>query len=107
MTRFFLLPPRLLVGEAFTRFLQRTLPGYTVSSTLVEQMLELLQTSCVEKSEMIIVFRDELPDFGLTDQVLKDGFGATGGDEVIELHLASSGGEMQARSWRLPGVSAA
>ena len=103
MARFYLLPPRSIVAECMARSLRLSLPSLPLPVHTVEDLLDVLQSSCEEEDEVFVLFREELPDGPDLEQALADGFGAEFGDEVTELRFTANG-QLTARSWRLDGM---
>jgi hypothetical protein len=100
MSLFYLLPPRPLLGEQFASFLQSVFPGLDWDPTSRTQLADLLGTT-VQRPDVFVVFRDELPFGEGPTRALMDGFGAEPGDEIIEVRPGTPPGGMSTRRWRL------
>jgi hypothetical protein len=100
MSTFYLLPPRPLLGAHFAGFLQKVFPGLNWDSPLRTHLGEVVGAT-VCQPDVYVVFREELPEGEAPAQALADGFGATPGDEVVEVRPSSQAGEWTARRWRL------
>ena len=106
MAKFYLLPPRPVVGDAFARFLHEWLPGLPAFSDQCSALTDAIQMVACQNPEVYLIFREDLPEGETSERALADGYGAEPGDEVIEMRLGGSG-DVRARSWRLGVVSAA
>ena len=100
MSTFYLLPPRPLLGEHFTGFLQKVFPGLSWDSLQHANLGEALGAE-VCHPDVFVVFREELPEGESPALALVDGFGAEAGDEVVEVRPGSRLGEWMARRWRI------
>jgi hypothetical protein len=105
MATFYLLPPRAILEQSFSRFLHTWLPGLRGDPVSGAELAALLQDHLADRTDVFVIFREDLPDGVEAEDALRDGFGAEAGDEVVELHLAA-GDRVTSRSWRL-GVMAA
>lgn len=101
MSLFYLLPPRAVIGDRLTDVLAGLLPGlgWDVAgrSRLAEIFLEALEA----RADVFFVSRDDLPVGEMPERALIDGYGATPGDEVIEVRAAARAGEFVSRRWRI------
>ncbi|MFL5340253.1 MAG: hypothetical protein ACJ8F7_08870 [Gemmataceae bacterium] len=95
MATFYLLPPRLLVEEAFARFVAAWLPGAPVSP-VAAALTDTLETSLLLLPNAFLVFREELPDDVLPEVALRESFGAAVGDDIVEVHLGNLAGALVA-----------
>lgn len=102
MSTFYVLPPRAAVGDRLADALATLLPGLPWDaagrSRLAEAVLEALQG----RPDLFLVCRDELPPDEAPERALVDGFGASAGDEVVEVRPAARAGEFASRRWRIP-----
>jgi hypothetical protein len=105
MATFYLLPPRPAFEAAVARFIEAWAPGLPRPTALVSEIAEALQTR-LGQEDTFLVFREELPDGAEPVEGLRDGFGATAGDQVIELRSGPHSGEVVPRSWRVEELSA-
>jgi hypothetical protein len=106
MAKFYLLPPRPVLGDAFARFLREWLPGLPAFSDQSTSLTDAIQLVACQDPDVFLIFREDLPEGESPERSLADGYGAEPGDEVIELRLGGSG-DVRARSWFLGAVSAA
>lgn len=103
MARFYLLPPRELVGEQLSRLLQTVLPGLSLAP---DQCLEFLQ-AVVEGAgeEVYLVHREDLPESNSTapslTALLRDGFGAEKGDRIVQVTPGPIVDQPTVRIWNL------
>jgi hypothetical protein len=91
MADFYLLPPRPAVGEELARLVRPYLPGLRVTAADCTGFLEAI----VEKAggRAFLVHREDLPDADDVRDSLRDGFGATDGDRVIQVSAGPRAGE--------------
>jgi hypothetical protein len=104
MARFYVLPPRSVVANCMARSLRLSLPGLPIPVETMEDLLDVLQSSYNEETEVFVLFREEVPDGVGLEFALADAFGAEFGDEITELRLAANG-QLAARSWQLEAMS--
>jgi hypothetical protein len=101
MSLFYLLPRRAVLGDHLADALAVLLPGLDLDvaerSRLAEVVLEALEGSVPG----FVVSREDLPAGEAAEQALIDGFGATAGDEVVEVRPAARPGEFSSRRWRI------
>ena len=58
-------------------------------------------TAITGRADVYVVHRDELPHGAPPELALIDGFGATSGDEVVEVKPSGRPGEFHSRLWRV------
>ncbi|MCS6851102.1 MAG: hypothetical protein NZ700_08050 [Gemmataceae bacterium] len=103
MATFYLLPPRSLVAQHLAEWLQRLYPGVSWDWEVRAELTDFLAAAAARRPDVFVVHREDLADGEATDRALADGFGASPGDEVIEVHLGLRPGEVSSHSWRLAG----
>jgi hypothetical protein len=101
VSTFYLLPPRPLLGECFAGYLQPLFPGLQWTSAACAELADTLTAVVVRRTDVYVVYREELPDGEDPARALADGFGAEAGDEVIEIGSGGKAGEWTACRWRL------
>jgi hypothetical protein len=106
MATFYLLPPRAILEESFGRFLNTWLPGLHRPVVCGAELAALLQDHLADRTDVFVVFREDLPDGIDCVDALRDAFGVEVGDEVVELRLAA-GERVTSRSWRMGAMAAA
>ncbi len=106
MSIFYLMPPRPFLGDRFAAFLQTFFPGLDWDSCQRTSLVELLGDAA-GRSDVFVVYRDDLPREEAPSLALINGFGAEPGDEVVEVLPAAAAGELTSRRWRLAGRVAA
>ena len=82
MATFYLLPTRERLEHEVAAFWRRTLPGVPVPPGLGGRFLEQVERS---HPAAYFVHREDLPGDGGVDADLVAHFGATAGDEVVEV----------------------
>ncbi len=100
MATFYLLPARPILEDSLARFVGEWLPGLPAARAGAE-LADALQANVSRQRDVILVFREELPELTATTEALRDGFGAEPGDEIVELRLVNEAGAVQAKRWRL------
>jgi hypothetical protein len=100
MSIFYLMPPRPFLGDRFAAFLQSFFPGLDWDSSQRITLADVLGEA-VGRGDVYVVFRDDLPREEPLVQALRDGFGAEGGDEVVEVRPGGRSGELITRRWRV------
>lgn len=100
MSVFYLMPPRPFLGDRFADFLQPFFPGLAWDSTARTSLAELLGGT-VERDDVFVIYRDDLPREDTAAQALVNGFGAEAGDEVVEVRPGGRPGEITTRRWRV------
>jgi hypothetical protein len=85
VSTFYLLPPRPLLGQQFARFLQGCFPGLTWNAGTRMELAELLGSTAQQQTDVYVVFREDVAENADLRQTLINDFGATTGDEVVEV----------------------
>ena len=101
MSTFYLLPPRVVVGDRLGDALTVLLPGVSLDSEGRARVAEVVLESLQGQLDVYLVPRDELPGGEVPERALIDGYGATPGDEVVEVRPAARPGEFASRRWRI------
>ena len=102
MATFYVLPPRSLVESVLAEQFQKALPGLPINTGDADQLLELLSTTLLGRSDTYLVFREDLDVNEPAAQALANGFGAEPGDLIIEMRPGSKPGQFQTTKWNLP-----
>jgi hypothetical protein len=89
MSTFYLLPPRPLLGRQFAQILQEYFPGLDCSAAPSAELAELLATMVGSPPQVVVVFREDVPDGVDLQEALVGHFGAEAGDEVVEVSSGS------------------
>ena len=100
MSIFYLMPPRPFLGDRFAAFLQTLFPGLDWDTSQRTSLAELLGDAA-GRSDVFVVYRDDLPREEAPSLALIHGFGAEPGDEVVEVRAGGRPGEMHTRRWRI------
>jgi hypothetical protein len=103
MSTFYLLPPRSVLIDRLLDCMQTWLPGLDVAAADREDLLASL-CAVLPGKDVFVVHREDLPAGEGSEQALVDGYGATQGDEVIEVRSTSRVGEFASRRWRISGT---
>jgi hypothetical protein len=101
MSTFYLLPPRGVVGDRLADALSALLPGLGLDVAGRTHLAELVLEAFRERPDVFLVTRDDLPGGEVPERALIDGYGATTGDEVVEVRPAARPGEFASRRWRI------
>lgn len=101
MATFYLLPPRPYLGDRFAGFLQAFFPGLDWAVGERTQLADVFGAALVGRSDIYLVFREDLPQGESPSRALVDGFGAEAGDEVVEVRPGPAPGEVVASRWRV------
>jgi hypothetical protein len=101
MSTFYLLPPRPLLADRFAAFLGGLFPGLDWGTSRRPGLTDALEAAVGERTDVFLVYREDLPEGQPLPQALADAFGAESGDEVVEVHAAGRPGEFATRSWRM------
>lgn len=96
MSKFYILPPRPLVGRRFADFLSSVFPGLTWDEVIWTDLAEALSAAASTHPDVFVVHREDLSD-GEVAKSLIHAFGAELGDEVIEFAAA----ELVPTRWRI------
>ncbi len=101
MSRFYVLPPRPLLGDHLAGYLGTWLPGLDWDSDTRLNLSEALRAVATCLPGVYLVFRDELAEGVATSQALIDAFGAEDGDDVIEVRAGPQLFDPAARRWQV------
>lgn len=104
MATFYLLPPRALLADHLADWLNRALPGVDWDVSSRRHLVELVSVAA-SRPGVFLLHRDDLPAGETAEQGLRDGYGAEGGDEVVEVRMARPG-EFVSRRWRIGQLAA-
>jgi len=102
MAVFYLLPPRPFLGDRFAAFLQTFFPGLAWEGETRLRLAEVYAAALVDRPDVFIVYRDDLPEGEALGEALVDGYGAEPGDEVVEVRPGGRAGEVVTSRWKLP-----
>jgi hypothetical protein len=106
MAVFYLLPSRMDLERSLAEFLEAVLPGLPLTDESLYGLSDLIQERLTRRADVYVVFREELPTDLDLFEALRDGFGATPDDDIIELRINQAPG-LGFRSRRMDAVSAA
>src|SRR5260370_22220926 len=98
MATFYLLPARPILEDSLARLVDEWLPGLPAARAGAE-LADALQASVSRQRDVILIFREELPELASTAEALRDGFGAEPGDEIVALRLTHEAGAGQGTRW--------
>jgi hypothetical protein len=101
MSTFYVLPPRLVIGDRLAAFLQTFLPGIDWDVAGRVALADAAAEATVSETAAFVVFRDDLPFGERVGQALIDGFGADADDEVVEVRLEGRTAAPVAQRWRI------
>jgi hypothetical protein len=101
MSTFYLLPSRPLLQRCLGEYLEPLFPGLTWSDRSASELAEILEAVVKLRSDVFVVYREDLPEGESPTRALADGFGAEPGDDVIEVSAAKIAGQWTSRRWRL------
>lgn len=101
MSTFYVLPPRSILGDRLVDSLSSFMPGIAWDADGRQRLAETVLEALANQDEVYLVPRDELPTGVATETALIDGYGASAGDEVIEVRPAGRSGEFSSRRWRI------
>lgn len=101
MSVFYLLPSRPLLGERFADYLGTLFPGLEWPSRAWSGLGDTLADVATRQPDVYVIYREELPEGEDTLAALADGFGATAGDEIIEIQPGSSGRDLTVQRRRI------
>jgi hypothetical protein len=83
MAVFYVLPPRVQIGQHFQEFLASVFPGQSWLSADLPDLAEALAQAAECQPSVYVVFADDLDETaGIDASVMRD-FGADEGDEII------------------------
>lgn len=93
MSKFYILPPRHLVGERFAQFLSSVFPGLQWDESVWPDLADALATAAGSHPEIFVLHQEDLGSPG--ELSLVEDYGAQPGDAVIEFVP----GHATPRSW--------
>jgi hypothetical protein len=99
VSTFYLLPPRPFLAEHLAGLLQGVLPGLDWTASHRADLTAIVDRAAASHEDVYVVYREELPDDEDPARALTDGFGASPGDEVIEVRAGNRLGELSTRRW--------
>jgi hypothetical protein len=99
VSTYYLLPSLSFLGDHLADSLGPCFPGLNWSVAQRQQLAEILVESIDGQADALILFREELPTGVAVEQALVAGFGASVGDEVVEVRAGTV-----ARRWRISGL---
>ena len=103
MSTFYVLPSRSLLGQRFAEFLASVFPGLDWQRPQWRDLAEVLGAEVLLRSDVYVVYREDLPEGAALDEVLTRDYGAEAGDEVVEVSLGGRLAILTARRRRLGG----
>jgi hypothetical protein len=95
MSTFYVLPPRPLLGRHFAGFLQEYFPDLQWRADQHAALAEALAATASSQSDVVVVFREDLPQGEEMPGVLLSDFGAEAGDEIVQV------GPTALQRWRI------
>ncbi len=101
MSTFYLLPPRAVVGDRLADALTALIPGVGFDAAGRSRLAEILLETLAARDDVYLVPRDDLTPGVAPEIALIDGYGASAGDEVVEVRPAARPGEFASRRWRI------
>ncbi len=84
MAKFFVMPSRESLGKQLRQFLESLFPGLEISRNQDEEFGEILQGLVESSDERFVVFREDLNDDNLAQEI-KAQCGAEEGDDIVEV----------------------
>jgi len=90
MSTFYLLPPRPFLAQRYTEFLKPLFPGLDWSRLSWVELAETVTGLAGAQPDVYVVFREDLPEGEEPGRALVEGFGATRGDEVVEVRASAT-----------------
>jgi hypothetical protein len=105
MSTFYILPARPVLGDHVADCFAKLLPGVVWDCHARRHLADTLIDSLVIRPDVYLVAKDDLPADEAVETVLIDGYGASPGDEIVELHPGLQG-EFFTRRWSI-GLSRA
>jgi hypothetical protein len=100
MSTFYLLPPRAALADRLGDVLASLLPGLSLHQEDRARLVAFVLEALEGREDVFLVPRDELPVGETPERALLDGYGASPGDEVIEIRAARPG-EFASRRWHI------
>jgi hypothetical protein len=101
VSTFYLLPPRPVLGDHLAAFLGGLLPGLDWSCATRRNLAEAVTAAATVHDNVFVVYREDLPEGESPARALADGYGAEPGDEVVEVRLGRTAGELTSRRWQV------
>lgn len=101
MSTFYLMPSRPQLGERFAGYLNALFPGLEWAPPDWSELAEMLTGLAAQRSDVFIVYREDLPGDEDTASALVDAFGAATGDEVIEIQGSTGVAKTVVRRWHI------
>src|SRR5690349_21451656 len=90
VSTFYLLPSRPFLGERLAAALRSFFPGLDWNRPRWTELADAIGQNVVERPDVFLVYRDELPASEDPVTALTDGYGAVTGDEVIEIQSGAT-----------------
>jgi hypothetical protein len=106
VSTFYLLPSRPALGQRFAGYLARLFPGLEWSKADWGGLGDLLGGVVAGRSDVYVVYGEELAAGEDTATALREVFGAVEGDVVVELRPGDEPGELATWSWQVGEDSA-
>lgn len=103
MSLFYLVPPRVQLGDSLADLLHEFFPGLDWSAHDRIQLANLIASLILARGDVYVVHREDIPHGETVAQTLTHAYGAEPGDEVVEIRPTGKGGEMSSRRWRMAG----
>jgi hypothetical protein len=103
MSTFYVLPSRPLLGQRFAEFLENAFPGLAWPREQWRDLAELLGHEVLRRNDIFVVYREDVAEGAALDEALVRDFGATAGDEVVEVSPGGRLAILTARRWRVDG----
>jgi hypothetical protein len=105
MAVFYLLPPRPFLGEQCAGFLQGFFPGLDWDAAARAQLADVFGAALAGRTDVYLVYREDLPPGEAPGRALVEAFGAEVGDEIVEVRPDARPGEVRSRRWRISSSS--
>jgi hypothetical protein len=105
VSTFYLLPPRILLGQRLAAVLGISVPEPERAGKAWTEFVDTLGTAMAQ-TDVYIVHREDLPPDEDPAQALADGYGAAAGDEVIEVRASAGSTELTMQRWRIGPLAA-
>lgn len=103
MAIFYVLPPRVVLGNAVADLLANFFPGLDWRVEDRVRLAEVLGEGAESRPGVYVLFREDLPQGEPLPRALVDGFGAEVGDEVVEIRPPGAG---PSRRWKVEAWAA-
>jgi len=101
MSIFYILPPRTILGEVLAKLLRPMMPGLKISRETCIDLVEGLVADSPDADQTYLVHREDLPEGVDLNAVLRDGYGAEPGDQIVQVSVGTRVDEPRIDSWRL------